>query len=57
MQALLRRKLLRDMRQAWPRYLALGLMIALSLYLIISLLGAGAVAMDGMEQRKKGKKV
>ena len=40
MQALLRRKLLRDMRQAWPRYLALGLMIALSMYLIISLIGA-----------------
>lgn len=40
MQALLRRKLFRDLRQAWPRYLALGLMIALSMYLIISLIGA-----------------
>lgn len=40
MRGILRKKLLRDLRGAWPRYMALGLMILLSMYLIISLIGA-----------------
>lgn len=47
MQALFRRKLLRDLRVAWPRYLALGLMIVLAMYLIVSLIGAADTIIVG----------
>ena len=57
MQALLRRKLLRDMRQAWPRYLALGLMIALSMYLIISLIGAADTIILGSRRMAEQNRV
>ena len=48
MQRLLYRKMWRELRAAWPRYLALGLAITLAMYLIVSLIGAADTVILGM---------
>ena len=50
MQRLLYRKMWRELRAAWPRYLALGLAIALAMYLIVSLIGAADTVILGTER-------
>ena len=47
MQRLLYRKMWRELRAAWPRYLALGLAIVFSMYLIVSLIGAADTVILG----------
>ena len=47
MQRLLYRKMWRELRAAWPRYLALGLAITLAMYLIVSLIGAADTVILG----------
>ena len=47
MQRLLYRKMWRELRAAWPRYLALGLVIAFAMYLIVSLIGAADTVILG----------
>ena len=40
MQRILRKRILRDLKKNFPRYLALGLMIVFGIYIIISLIGS-----------------
>jgi len=47
MQRLLYRKMWRELRAAWPRYLALGMAITLAMYLIVSLIGAADTVILG----------
>ena len=47
MQRLLYRKMWRELRAAWPRYLALGLVIAFAMYMIVSLIGAADTVILG----------
>ena len=47
MQRLLYRKMWRELRAAWPRYLALGLVICFAMYLIVSLIGAADTVILG----------
>lgn len=47
MQRILRRKMLRELRENWLRYLALGLMITFAMYLIVSLIGAADTIIVG----------
>lgn len=57
MRGILRKKLLRDLGKAWPRYLALGLMILLSMYLIISLIGAADTIIIGSARLAEANRV
>ena len=57
MQVLLRKKLLRDLKSGWTRYLALGLMILLSMYLIISLIGAADTIILGSQRMAEENRV
>ena len=41
MQTILRKRVLRDLKENLFRYLALGILILVSMYLIVSMLGAG----------------
>lgn len=47
MQKILRKRILRDFRKNLPRYLALGLMIILGMYIVISLVAAADTVMAG----------
>ncbi len=47
MQRILYRKMLRELGKSWLRYLALGLVIAFSMYLIVSLIGAADTVIEG----------
>ena len=47
MQRLLYRKMWRELRAAWPRYLALGLVIGFAMYMIVSLIGAADTVILG----------
>ena len=50
MQRLLRRKIWRELRASWLRYLALGLVIAFAMYLVVSLIGAADTIILGSER-------
>ena len=47
MQRILRRKMFRELRANWLRYLALGLVITFAMYLIVSLIGAADTVIIG----------
>ncbi|MDO5294248.1 MAG: FtsX-like permease family protein [bacterium] len=51
MQKILRKRVLRDLRANLLRYLALGAMIVLSLYIVVSLIGAADTVMTGVDQK------
>lgn len=51
MQKILRKRILRDLRENLFRYLALGLLIVLGMYMIISLVGAADTIMIGSEKK------
>lgn len=53
MQKILRKRLLRDFRANLFRYLSLGLMIVLCMYLIVSLTAAAETVIQGVEQLEK----
>ncbi|MCR5665311.1 MAG: ABC transporter permease [Eubacterium sp.] len=50
MQRLLLRRVMRDLKRHVARYLALGFMILLSMYLVISVVGAAQVIIDGTHE-------
>ena len=50
MQAILRRKMRRELRANWLRYLALGLVIVFAMYIIVSLIGAADTVILGTAQ-------
>ena len=50
MQAILRRKMRRELRANWLRYLALGLVIVFAMYIIVSLIGAADTVILGTRQ-------
>lgn len=49
MQKVLRKRILRDLKENWFRYLALGALIVLCMYLIISLIGTADTIIIGSE--------
>lgn len=50
MQKILRKRVLRDLKKNLFRYLALGLMIALSMYMIVSMVGAAETVIQGVDK-------
>ena len=52
MQKVLRKRLLRDLRTNWKRYLALTFLIVLCMYIIISIIASAEVVLTGTERRK-----
>lgn len=50
MQKVLRKRILRDLRENKFRYLALAVLIIMSMYLVISLVGAAETIMQGGEK-------
>ena len=51
MQKILRKRVLRDLKENFFRYLALGLLIILCMYMIGSLVGAGETIVQGEKSR------
>lgn len=47
MQKVLRKRVFRDLRENLFRYLALGFLVIIGMYIIVSLIGAGATIIDG----------
>ena len=47
MQKVLRKRVLRNLRKHWGRYLALCVLVILGVYLVVSLLGAAQNVIDG----------
>ncbi|MCI7502253.1 MAG: hypothetical protein MSA76_01145 [Clostridium sp.] len=50
MQKILRKRVLRDLKENFFRYLALGLLIILCMYMIGSLVGAGETIVQGVDE-------
>lgn len=48
MQKVLRKRILRDLKENWFRYLALGMLIVLCMYIIVALLGAAETLVRGV---------
>ncbi|MBQ9686383.1 MAG: ABC transporter permease [Oscillospiraceae bacterium] len=57
MQRLLRRKIWRELGRHWLRYLALALMIGLSMYLVVSLIGAADTVIIGTARHAEQNRV
>lgn len=57
MQKILRKRILRDLRENIFRYLALGFLIILGMYIIISVVGAADTIMTGTADAAKGNRV
>ncbi|MBQ9142720.1 MAG: FtsX-like permease family protein [Lachnospiraceae bacterium] len=57
MQKVLRKRVLRDLKENWMRYLALGAMIILCMYIIISLIGTADTIITGSEQFAENNKL
>lgn len=53
MQKILRKRMFRDLKENLFRYLALGFLIMLGMYLIVSLVGAADTIMIGTEEKAK----
>lgn len=51
MQKILRKRVLRDLKENFFRYLALGLLIILCMYMIGSLVGAGETIVQGVDEQ------
>ncbi|MBQ4530820.1 MAG: ABC transporter permease [Lachnospiraceae bacterium] len=50
MQKILRKRVVRDLKENFLRYLALGLLIILGMYLVVSIIGAADTIIDGTRQ-------
>ena len=48
----LRKRLLRDLRSNWGRYLALMLLIVMGIFLVTSFVGAAEAIIQGTENKK-----
>lgn len=57
MQKILRRRILRDLRKNTLRYLALGLLIVLGMYLVVSLVGAADTVIIRVNEKAEENKV
>ena len=57
MQTILRKRVLRDLKENLFRYLALGILILVSMYLIVSMLGAAETIIQGGEYFEKQQNV
>lgn len=57
MQKVLRKRILRDLRENKFRYLALAVLIIMSMYLVISLVGAAETIMQGGEKSDREHRV
>ena len=55
MQKILRKRVLRDLKENFFRYLALGLLIILCMYMIGSLVGAGETIVQGVDEQAREK--
>lgn len=53
MQKILRKRILRDLKENLFRYLALGLLIVLGMYIVVSLVGAADTIMIGTEEKAR----
>lgn len=53
MQKILRRRILRDLKNNFFRYLALGLMIILGMYMMVSMIGAADTVIQGVNANAK----
>ena len=51
MQKILRKRVLRDLKENFFRYLALGFLIILCMYMIGSLVGAGETIVQGVDEQ------
>lgn len=47
MQKILQKRVLRDLKENFPRYIALGALIILSMYIVVSLVGAAETIING----------
>ena len=52
MRRVLRKRLLRDLRSGWGRYLALVLIIAMGIYLVIGIVGSAETVLQGTEEKR-----
>lgn len=50
MQRVLRKRVFRDLRENLCRYLALGFLVIIGMYIIVSLIGAGVTIIDGTNE-------
>jgi len=50
MQKILRRRTLRELRDSWLRYLILGMLITVAVFMIVSLLGAAETVIRGVRE-------
>lgn len=57
MQKILRKRIVRDFKANLPRYLALALLIVLSMYLIVSMIGAAETIIRGSEEADEAQQV
>ena len=51
MNRVLRKRILRDLKSNFMRYLALGMLIIMGMYLVVSMVGAAETVITGSEQR------
>ena len=56
MQMILKKRILRDFKENLPRYLALGLMVILGMYIVISLVAAADTIIKGSAKAAKAHK-
>ena len=52
MRRVLRKRLPRDLRSGWGRYLALVLIIAMGIYLVIGIVGSAETVLQGTEEKR-----
>lgn len=52
MRRVLRKRLPRDFKAAWKRYLALILVIAKGIYLVIGIVGSAETVLHGTEEKR-----
>lgn len=57
MQKVLRKRVLRDLKENLFRYIALAFLIIIGMYVIVSLIGAGATIIDNGEAHDKANKI
>lgn len=57
MQKILRKRILRDLRENLFRYLALGFLIILGMYMVISLVAAAETVITGTTEAAKENRV
>lgn len=57
MQKVLRKRVLRDLKQNLLRYLALALLIVLCMYMVVSMVGAAETVITGVDKRAEANKL